>query len=607
MEASVANKKQAEEVVQQLLRDTKPGRDEHNQRVSRYNRAYDVWRPSVKSIKSPYPWASKIRVPWAMQVLDTALVNIAQGAPRCRVLPRTPEDAVAAKPFQVILDYYTQQDHLAKKYAWVVQQALIYGITIGKNHWLYKEGRQQQKVYEDHPLTGELLQSQQQADVITYDGPSFEPWDVYDAWWDPNGRDVDSCQYFVLRSWPSKQDILRSACTVKHDHPPEECNGIYHNVPELLDSGTRKRQDSTSQEEYLGSWKNKRKDTYEVWEVWQDDHVTVIGNKQVLLRDGLNPHWFARKPIVAACTRPDLFQIQGIPETELVDHLQQALWTNQNLREENMLLTVHRGITYRETGVIDPNALELKPRFKWPVSDHEDIVFQQPPPLPSEAYTEEQTLLGNMQTVTGITPYVSGADMSGVDQNTATGVTTLAGAASRLLQFKAGMIQLGVWQRTFEQWGAMIQQYMDRPQWVRITGSAGELLFRQVHPTDVAGDFDFHLVGIEESLSKQQERTEAMSLLNSLAPFAQMGFVNMRPLIEKVAQAFDFENPEELFNQPQPPGAAAPSVPGQPSAAPPPPGQPAPAGGNGTQLPGAQGNPAMSREMLQQLFQPRQQ
>src|SRR5262249_9739713 len=193
------------------------------------------------------------------------------------------------------------------------------------------------------------------------------------------------------------------------------------------------------------------------------------------------------------------------------------------------------------------------------------------------------------------------ADSAGVDQNTATGITTLAGAASRLLQFKAGKIQAGIWQRTFEQWGSLIQQYMDKPQWVRITGPGNELSFEVIHPQDVVGDYDFILMGTEESLSQQQERTEAMALLNALAPYVQLGVVNPQPLIEKAAIAFGFITPEELVAKHPPMPIAAPGQPG--------PAGPPPVTANGQQPPpgppGAAGNPAMSPDMLQQLFQPR--
>jgi hypothetical protein len=141
---------------------------------------------------------------------------------------------------------------------------------------------------------------------------------------------------------------------------------------------------------------------------------------------------------VIAQTRPDLFEMVGVSETEVVDDLQQALHTVENMRFDNLHLTVMRGITYREGGVTDPNMLELRPRFKWPVSDHDDIRPFEVQPLPPEAYEEENALLARMQLITGINPYISGADLQSVDQNTATGVTALQEVASRLLRFKAG-------------------------------------------------------------------------------------------------------------------------------------------------------------------------
>ena len=164
-----------------------------------------------------------------------------------------------------------------------------------------------------------------------------------------------------------------------------------------------------------------------------------------------------------------------------------------------------------------------------------------------------------MQLVTGINPYVSGADLSTVDQNTATGVTALQEVASRLLRFKASQLQYKGYQRSFELWGDMVQQFMDRTVSVQIIGSDGMPLWLNVTPKDVAGHFDYVLEGSEESLSRQQERGEAIALLNAFAPLAQLGFVNFKPILEKVALAYDFPNPEALFLPPNTPLAAAPT------------------------------------------------
>jgi hypothetical protein len=304
-----------------------------------------------------------------------------------------------------------------------------------------------------------------------------------------------------------------------------------------------------------------QRDMFEILEVWTDETVTVIGSRKVLLRNDPNPYWHGRKPIVIAQTRPDLFEMQGIPETELVDHLQQAQWTLQNMTIDNLHLTTMRGITYREGGVADPNALQLRPRFKWPVVDHSDIQPFEIPPISSDVYQERSRLLSDMQLVTGINPYISGADLATIDQNTATGVTALQEVASRLLRFKASMLQYKGYQRTFEMWGDMIQQFMDKNVAVRVTGQAGQPVWLDVSPRDVAGHFGYVLEGSEESLSRQQARGEAIALLNAFAPLAQLGFINFKPILEKVALAYDFPDPEELFVPPQ---QAQPAAPGQP-------------------------------------------
>jgi hypothetical protein len=109
--------------------------------------------------------------------------------------------------------------------------------------------------------------------------------------------------------------------------------------------------------------------------------------------------------------------------------------------------------------------------------------------------------------------------------------------ASRLLRFKAAQIQYKGYQRSFEMWGDMVQQFLDRKLAIEIAG----------------------IEGSEESLSRQQERGEAIALLNAFAPMvASLPGLNMKPVLERVALAYNFPNPEALFVQPPTPAAAAP-------------------------------------------------
>lgn len=537
-------------IVNRLRELTKPGLDEHETRCRRYDYLYDVYRASDP--KGQRDWRSSIRAKYGMQVIDTALVNIVSGKPRCIVKPRKPEDVGSAKAMQAVIDYHIDEDHFVEKQPSFVQQALIYGTTIAKNHWDYRVCKRTMRLPGGTLETGQVL-IPRKVEYVERDGPTFEPWDLYHAWWDPDGRDVDSCRYVVLRSYMSKEDLQRLE---------SKGDSVYSNIKELLDSGTRRPNDETSQQRINDAKKNR--DKFELWEVWWESptglRVTVIGNESVVIRDEESPYWHGKKPLVITQTRPDLFDVAGIAETEVVDHLQQALWTVQNARFDNLNLTVNRGITYREGGVVDPGQLKLKPGFVWPVQDHDDVKPFQLDPLPPEVYHEEESLLARMQLVTGINPYVTGSDTAGVDQNTATGVTVLNEVASRLLRFKASQIHYKGHQRTYEQWSELIMQLQDREVVVRLEGRDG-YEWKTYKPDDVIGSYDIVLEGSEESLSRQQERSEAVALMNVFAPLVQAGVIDPKPLLEKIAYAYDFPNPDALLKPAGPPAAPGPQVP----------------------------------------------
>jgi len=546
-----------ETVVRVLLRTIKPGEDELRVRTRRYNHSYDVWRASERRPASLEPWQSKLRVPYGLQSIDTALVNIIGGSPRCMVKPRHPDVELNAKAMQVVMDYFVHEDHMVEAQPVFAQQGLVYGTTAAKVHWLYREAQRTRNDF----TTGQPISE----NIVVRDGPTFEPWNIYDVWWHPNARDVDRARYVVLRSWLSRDQLLQQACSKTGSHPSMECDGIYHNVPDLLKVGPTESRMPTAQLRYLGGGsqaggeRNRFKDLFELLEVWTDDTVSVIGSRQILVRNEPNPYWHQRKPVVVAQQRIDFFEMWGIPETELIDHLQSGMWTLQNMVIDNLHLTTMRGVTYREGGVTDPNKLQLRPRFKWPVVDHDDIKPFEIPPVSTDVYTERQRMLSDMQLVTGINPYVSGADMQSIDQNTATGVTALQEVASRLLRFKAQMFQYKGYQRTFEMWGDMVQQFLDHDIYAKIVGPTGVEAWVQVGPADVAGHFNYVLEGTEESLSRQQERGEALALLNAFAPLAQLGFINFKPILERIALSYDFPNPDTLFIPPQQQPPAAPT------------------------------------------------
>ncbi len=570
-----------EQTLNRLTALVRPGKREQDLRVRSYDESYDVWRVKGRAKDGLPSWRSRIRVPYAQASIDTALVNVVSGIPRCLVKPRRPQDVLSARAMQKAMDHFTAEAHLAEPQVLFAQQGLIFGVTVAKNYWAYQ---QEEKLVRNWVPDAELGQREIVApQVLTIrDGPCFDPWNVYDCWWDPNGRDVDSCSYVVLRSYLTKDELLKREYYEKENADGSiTSQGHYRNLEELFASGSTRTRQVTAQESFLGNQDMKRKDAFELWEIWQDNRVTVIGNQAVVIRDEPNPFWHGKKPIVIAQTRPDLFEMQGVAETELLRDIQAAQHTLQNMTIDHLHLSVMAGFTYRAGQVPDPNVLSLRPGFRWPVTDHDDVRPVQMPQLDGNVWTERERLMGDMERVTGISAYVGGADTSTVDQTTATGVTAIQSAANTLLRFKARQLHDKGFQRTFEMWGEMIPQFMSEPVWVQITGrdmiqkleqananlAPGETpedSWWQVTPQEVVGQYRFDLEGTEESLSRQQDRTEAIGLLNAFAPYVQLGVVNPRALVERVAQAYDITDIDSLIaqtQQPQQPQGLPPAAP----------------------------------------------
>jgi len=531
-----------EQIVERALNQTQPGVQEHRFRKTRFDEAYGVWRGLTSAAEQRRRAAkqddgvSRLRVKYGMQVIDQALVNLVQGVPRAKVTPRVPDAEHKAEAAEKLLGYYGDLDHLAEKEPVICQQALIYGISPCKNHWLYCEDQQGN---------------------VTDDRPTMEPWDAYSIWWDPVASTVDECAYVVLESWKTKPELEQGRFN------EDDGTGQWRNLDLLYQSGDGPEKPQSLQDRVTPQPQGAYRGRFQLWEVWRRTaegvRQTVIGNQKILLRDGPSPYRMYGYPITISNSRPDLFKIEGISESELVDHLQQAMWTVENLRMEQMKTTVMRAMSIRAT-VPDPDSIVLRPNARWLVNDHDDVMFHASQPLPPEAYTETQDMLSRLQYVTGINAYVSGAsgNTSGVDQNTATGVSLLTQSASRLLTFKARQISERTWQRGFEQWYSLAQQFVKRPMLARVTGPGDTIDWVPVTPEDLSMPFDIRVEAGEDSALTSQQQASAIGLLNALAPFVQ--FINVPVLIERVGKAFGIPDPKTLIAPPQPPPVAAPTA-----------------------------------------------
>jgi len=159
-----------------------------------------------------------------------------------------------------------------------------------------------------------------------------------------------------------------------------------------------------------------------------------------------------------------------------------------------------------------------------------------------------------MQQLSGVSPYISGADPSGygIDNKTATGVNTLASAAGRRIGFSIGALQDAI-ARAASQAIQLMYEFIDSERMVRVVGRNGAE-WQSVQPQDIPALFDVSVKGSTESLNAQAERSAASELVQGLAQFQGMPRpdgtqLDMGRAIDRWIETFDGLDPDEFWVQ----------------------------------------------------------
>jgi hypothetical protein len=333
--------------------------------------------------------------------------------------------------------------------------------------------------------------------------------------------------------------------------------GVYKDVDELKESKDFGATLSEREEALFAH--NRTKDLIEVLEYWnRDEGMATVGNRKVALSDlKPNPFWHAEYPFVVASTAPDLFQIPGISDVEIVEELQEMLWTVMNQRLDNLML-INNAIVLLRSDIDDPDAFEFAPGERWLVDDPQQVVMWTPNTMPAEVSINAENLIkGDLQNITGGMPFVSGADTQSVDQKTATGISIVTTLAQRRLAAKKQNMSYA-FDRMASQWVELMQQFVREPRIASVVGPEASPDFIVVNPEDIQGRFQVEVDVTTDALMKQERRAESQALVQLAAQIAPTMMavqqpLNMRAFIEDWLQTFDVLDPERYFSsQPQP-------------------------------------------------------
>lgn len=481
-------------------------------------------------------WQSQLSPPYIFQIIETIYSNIAAEHPRSRVVPNGEKDILGALALDKLIPIQRRNDNFDEKYAQWVKQALVLGVSPAKCGWISQMRQLNRREYD--PVTGAMRVVAVKETVK--DQPTFDPIDASDFFWDPSASRLEEASYCIARWWVTLESI--------------KADPNFKNVDMLKDAPRGGAGRSPMKNAAIIRDKDN---LIELLEYWDREHLIVVANGRVLLRDDPMPLWHGRLPFVICTPVPDIYSMEGMSEVELIRDIQSAIWCFLNQRIDNTRLISNAIIMIRDT-IDDPDKLVFEPGAIWPVSDPQEVQLWTPNQNIGQASLEAETeLKSDLLNLTAAVQYLGGAAPETMQNNTATGISIMSNAAQGRVLTKRQRVY-----DSLKEFGrqsiANNQQLWRGPIDIRIPGTVQdtEFTFQTVHAQDILCDCDYDIEDATESMNRAERRDEALQLFNTLLPSLQVAQLmgvhfNMIPMYEKLLESFDVKDIERWVSEAQ--------------------------------------------------------
>lgn len=501
------------ELFQKRFKAAQDARKDFDDKCDLIDKHYEPWRSRWKEQMD--------RTAHVFHIIETMSANMIEPDPDLDLKPREPSDEQAAKAVSAAVQYGLERAGWAKKNMRLVRTGNRYGLSTVKILWDYDDRiDEREEEYEaPHPnvlarLMGRTVTQTQTIQELTVLKDDFDLVNVdrRDFWWQPRALDIDVAEWCMHRTYVPLP-VLET----------REEDGIYRCVNMVKAGSTSDGQTLVESTEAEKDRRRVDEDGVEVIEMFdkvRNLHL-VVANRSVIIRAGKLPYQHGELPFACYVPIPVEGRFEGVSPVEVLIPQQERTWQMETdrIRAVELALNPTLLVNKQLKGNTD---FHIESGGRIFVSDPNDIQQLRIDANSALGFEEVQAQLGYMQQISGVSPYIAGADPSGygIDNKTATGVNQLAGAAGRRIGFHIQQLQDAV-ARMGRQIVMLMQEFIDQERVVRIVGRRGAE-WVVVSPDDIPQMFDISVRGSTEYLNKQGEQQKSMELVQTLAQFHGM-------------------------------------------------------------------------------------
>lgn len=511
----------------------------------RMNRQEEMYRSYIDP--NNYPNMARVFDPRVFRVIETVTPRIVANEPSGSFYPTESGDEITTQILNALMKYDWRRAEMFPKQVNFVKSMLIFGTAFGRNYWDFREKEKTQMVPKK--LNGRLIwtpDSTKKVTVTEFDGPNFEPLNIYDCFPDPNATNMQNMRWFIYRMFKTidelkKENDARGAEYWKH---LDELEAAIHISAEQKknkqNSGGRPsdiqyrehRRIMLSTQELIGQDESNPdltilvRYTREGWCFYVPE-LAGVGDFNGIIREVENPYFHGDFPIVYGVDYPYPGELYGMGEIEPIDRVQRAINAVLNQRLDNVQMTLRTMWKVQKGKQVDMHTLVSAPGNIITTGDMNAVEAIQTPDVTGATFVQTMNYLtSSLQNGSGITDYTVGINKdSNVTNDTAKGAQLIQNEANAQFKLKIQLYNHMVIERIANQWKDLRIQFTTEAQKLRILGEEVQHLRddTKLSQTDMEGN---QIVpGDMEAEAKLNIQAEGFAFLNLLPDDIQPSIV----------------------------------------------------------------------------------
>lgn len=532
---------------------------------------YDAdWRRFLDLYKGKhydqYSQEDRMLINTCFSTINVIAPAVAVNYPKITVNAVDPKNAANAVIAETVVNYWWRFRDIRSEFRRAVKDMLIFGHGWMKTGYRFVE---EAVVSEsEEPSDPQVGGDSQTNTVIVEDSPFAERVSPFDVFVDPDATSMHDIKWIAQR-------IRRPIAEVRAD---KRYNKSARDAVEVMAVG-RYSDDPSRRKVYDPNYGYA-----EIWEFYDVRKklmcVFTEGGENFLIKPTKTPYAFGQPFVmIRNYDVPDGFYPIG--ELEQIEPLQRELNETRS-QMMNHRKRFARKYLYKESAFDQFGRTSLESdedNVMVPVVTDEplsNVVAPFPAVIsPPEFYNQSEMIVNDMNRITGLPEFMNG----GIPEirRTATEISAVQDAANARTADKLAIVEMSI-SEVARRLVMLAQQFMTGEQVARLIGKDGEPVWVNFDREYLEGDFDFEVVGgSTQPHNEAQRRQTALQLVDSMAPFASTGIVNMQELAAYILQyGFNVKNPEKFLSAP--PAPMGPEQAGMPAPAELPAGMPPEAG-----------------------------